>query len=344
MAMDSNILAIFNKEFKGEAKITRISEDLRGKVLVLYGGNNVGKTLQSARFPNPVFLPCEKGMNAINGALVLKTNSWNDLKKNGRKLAGKKFVKLLNEGNQITVIVDGSERIGNYVKDYLCSKYDVPTIGKANGGYGAWEEYENLIWSWVNSIISLGYTVVFIGHEKYDSKKDKYIITGDERAIKPIRDNADVVAYLKSNGIDEDGKTVYSSAYLSETEDFFARTRYSYMDTYVEEFTAENLTNVIIDGIKKQNEAEGFTGVSFEEQQEIYDDGDEDIDDIKESIKELYEQLDELDKLEEYGEVVAEHLGDDMKVSEATEKQIESLKCIRDDLQEKIEELEDDKE
>lgn len=342
MAMDKNILAVFNKEFKGEAKITRISEDLRGKVIVLYGGNNVGKTLQSARFPNPVFLPCEKGMNAINGALVLKTTSWNDLKKNGRKLASKKFTKLLKEGNQITVVVDGIERIGNYVKDYLCSKYDVATIGKANGGYGAWEEYENLVWSWVDSIISLGYTVVFIGHERYEAKKDKYVITGDERAIKPIRDNADVVAYLRSNGLDEEDKPIYSSAYLAESDEFFARTRYSYMDTFVKEFTAESLTDAIVEGIKRQNEAEGFSGVSFEEQQEIYDDGDEDIDDIKEAIKELYEKLDGLDRLEEYGDVVSEHLGDEMKVSEATEKQIESLKCIRDDLQEKIEELEED--
>ena len=39
--MDKNILELFNKEFKGDVKISRVSEDLRGKVIVLYGGNNV---------------------------------------------------------------------------------------------------------------------------------------------------------------------------------------------------------------------------------------------------------------------------------------------------------------
>lgn len=342
MAMDSNILSVFSKEFKGEAKITRISEDLRGKVIVLYGGNNVGKTFQSSRFPNPVFLPCEKGMNAINGALVLKTNSWSDLKKNGKKLAGKKFTKLLDEGNQITVVIDGIERIGNYVKNYLCSKYDVSTIGEARSGFGAWEEYENAVWLWVDNLISLGYTVVFIGHEKLDNKKDKYIITGDERAIKPIRDNADIVAYLKSNGLDEEGKPVHSSAYLAETEDFFARTRYTYMDTFIEDFTVENLTQTIIDGIKKQNEAEGFDSVSFAEQQQIYDDGDETFEDIVEEIKELFGRMQELDASEDYLSIVEEHLGEGIPVSQATKNQFEAVKCIRNDLQDRIEELEEE--
>ena len=72
--------------------------------------------------------------------MVLKTTSWSDLKKNGKKLAGKKFVDALKQGVQITVVIDGIERIGNYVKSYLCSKYDVDTINKANNGYGAWDE------------------------------------------------------------------------------------------------------------------------------------------------------------------------------------------------------------
>ena len=343
MAMNSNILSVFQKEFKDEAMLTRISEDLRGKVIVLYGKNNVGKTLQSSHFPNPVFLPCEKGMNAINGALVLKTTSLNDLKKNGRKLASKKFTKLLQEGEQITVVVDGIERIGNYAKAYLCSKHDVSTIGEARNGYGAWEEYENLVWSWVDGIISLGYTVVFIGHEDYDKKIEQMVIKGDERVIKPIRDNADVVAYLKSNGIAEDTKEpIHSSAYLAETEDFFARTRFSYMDTYIEDFTAENLTEVIIEGIKKQNQAEGFDSVSFEEQQKIYKDDEElSLDDLKEELKEYYEQFDENDRLEEFADIVQEHLGE-TKISEATEKQIELLKCIKDDIEALLEEDEEE--
>ena len=340
MAMDKGIFELFNKEFKSDVKISRVSEDLRGKVIVLYGGNNVGKTLQSSKFPNPVFLPCEKGMNAINGAMVLKTTSWSDLKKNGKKLASKKFTDILKEGSQITVVVDGIERIGNYVKNYLCSKYDVSTVAEARNGFGAWEEYENLVWSWVDNLISLGYTIVFIGHEKFDTKKDKYIITGDERAIKPIRDNADVVAYLKSNGVDDENKELHSSAYLVETEDFFARRRFHEMDTYIEDFTAENLTETIIEGIKKQNIAEGYDNVSFQEQQEIYDNSDETFEDVIEEIKELFIQMKEIDATEDYLDVVEDHLGEGVAVSQASKGQFEAIQCIRNDLKDKLEELE----
>lgn len=341
MAVSSALQSLLNKTFKEDVKISRVTPDLRGKVIVLYGGNNVGKTKQSSKFKNPIFLPVEKGLNATNGAVVLKTSNWNDLKRNGRKLAGKEFVNLLKTGEQITIVIDGIERIGNYCKNYLCAKYDVDTVGKANGGFGAWEEYENLVWSWVDNLIGLGYTVVFIGHEKLDKKKDKFIIGGDERAIKPIRDNADIVCYLESNGTDDNNEVIPSSAYLAETDNFFARTRFTHMDTYVETFTAENLEKTIVDGIKLQNKEEGCEDASFEEQQEIYEEEDVTYDEVIEQIKELYQEFSKTEDLEDvYMDIVEEHLGSGVAVSEATTKQLEALICIRDDLQEKLDEME----
>lgn len=336
--LDKELMGLLGESFKKDVKVSRISEDIKGKAIVLYGGNNVGKTKQASHLPNPIFLPCEKGMNAINGAIVLKTNSWADLQKNGRKLTSKKFVKLLQTGKTITVVVDGIERIGNYVKDYLCKKYEVSTIGEARGGFGAWEEYENLVWSWVDNLISVGYTVVFIGHSKLDKKSDKYIITGDERAIKPIRDNADIVAYLESNGVDSEGKEILSTAYLAETDDYFARARFTHMPTKIETFTADNLIKTIVESIKEQNIAEGFESVDFEEQQDIYKNEDN-FNSVKEEIKELFATMQENEKTEEYLEVVENHLGEDCPVSEANEGQLELLKCIRNDLEEIIENL-----
>lgn len=341
MAISNKLQELLAKNFKHDVQISRVSPDLRGKVIVLYGGNNVGKTSQSAKFKNPIFLPVEKGLNATNGAVALKTASWSDLQKNGKKLARKEFTDLLKSGEQVTLIIDGIERIGTYCQNYLCSKHEVDDIGKANNGFGCWKEYDSLVWTWVDNIIGLGYTVVFIGHEKLDKKKDKYIIDGDERNIKPIRDNADIVCYLKSNGTDDKYNVIPSSAYLAETDDFFARTRFPYMDTYIEEFSADTLETAIVDGIKKQNKVEGFDdNISFEEQQRIYGDDKESLDDVIDEIKEYYEKLDKLDKIDDYLDIVSEHLGEDGKVSEATEKQLESLICIRDDLMEKLEELE----
>lgn len=338
MAISDKLQALLQKNFKGDVQVSSISEDLRGKVIVLYGGNNVGKTSQSATFKNPIFLPVEKGLNATNGAIALKTSNWSDLKKNGRKLAGKDFVSLLQSGEQITIVIDGIERIGTYCKNYLCSKYEVDSIGMANRGFGCWEEYDNLIWTWVDGIISLGYTVVFIGHEKYSTKKEKYIIDGDERNIKPIRDNADIVCYIQANGVSEKGKVIPSSAYLAETDEFFARSRFAHVETYLEEFSAENLEKIIVDGIKKQNKIDGCDSVSFEQQQKIYGDSEDTLDSVTDEIKDLYETMDEKDLLDKYGDIVATHLGEDGAVSEATAKQLEALISIRDDIEALLEE------
>jgi len=339
MAISDKLQELLQKNFKGDVQVSQVSADLRGKVVVIYGGNNVGKTSQSAKFKNPIFLPVEKGLNATNGAIALKTANWSDLKKNGRKLAGKEFIQLLQTGEQITIVVDGTERIGTYCKNYLCSKYDVASIGKANDGYGCWEEYDNLIWTWVDSIISLGYTIVFLGHNRLDKKRDKYVIEGDERNIKPIRDNADIVCYLESNGVDEKGKVIPSSAYLAETDSYFARSRFTYMDTYIEEFSAENLERTVVEGIKKQNKAEGYSDVSFEEQQKIYGKVEDTFESVVDQLKEMFEKMDELDKVDDYLSAVEEHLGKDGRVGEATAKQLEALICIRDDIEAMLEEV-----
>lgn len=330
--------SLITKEFKGDATISKISPSMKGKVICVYGGNNLGKTKQMTSFDNCIVIPAEKGLNAINGAMVLKTDSWESLQRNIKKLTTKKMVKALKESKEpIFIVVDGIERIGNYCKAYLCEKYDVATIGKANGGFGAWEEYENNVWGAVDRLISVGYCVIFNGHEKLDSKKDKYVITGDERAIKPIRDNADIVAYVKSNGIDSEGNEILSSAYFVETDEFFARTRFTYMTKMIEEFTAENLQNAIIDGINAQIEAEGLDAdVTFEEQQSIYNIEEMSVEELQEACKEIFMKVQESedeDLIEEYMDIVNEHLGGDMPISQAGRKQIPQLKLILTDLE-----------
>lgn len=342
MAVSKAIQSLLASDFREDAKVSRISEDLKGKIIVVYGSNNLGKTQQASKLKNPIFIPCEKGLNATAGAVVLKTTGWRDMKKHAKRLSGKKWMSLLKEEGQITIIIDGCEKAGLYCRDYIASKHGVTDVADAKGGFGAWKQYEDEMIRWVDSIISLGYTVVFLGHEQYDKKKDKIIIKGDERNIAPIRDNADIVVYLKSNGIDDNGDVIKSSAYLAESDEYFARTRFTYMDTYIEEYTAENLEEAIVQGIKRQNEIEGNVGVSFEEQQEIYTEEEENIEDVKNDIKELLEKLEELTDDENiYWDIVEEHLGKDGSVSEANKKQLEALLCIRDDMEFKIEELEE---
>lgn len=339
MSLSSEIASVFQDEFKDDAKISQISPDLRGKCIVIYGGNNLGKTKQSSKLKNPVFMPFEKGMNAISGALVLKNTKWSDVRKNVRKLSKKKFTKLLEAGEQITVIWDGVERAGIYCQKYIEEKYDAFDVADARNGFGAWSQYEKEYWSQVDQLLGLGYTVVFICHEQ--DKDDKKYPKGDKRCIAPVVDNADIVVHLEPNGIDEKGNEILSSGYLVETDKFFARSRFPYVEKYMKEFTAENLEKIIVEGINKQIEIEGIEAVDFATQKAIYEDKEEaSHDELVESIRELYLKLDEKGMLNKYELIAKKHLGD-TPVSETSENQIEPLICIKQDIEDLLEELEE---
>lgn len=344
MAVSQDVFNLLKGEFKDNVKVSKISESLKGKIITIYGNNSTGKSTQAANFPNPVFIPLEKGLNAISGAMVLPVTCWSDLNNHVRKLTGKKFKQALKDPNMVmTVIIDGLENAGKYIKKFLCEKYQVDTVGEARNGYGAWEEYDNLMWNLVDKLTSVGYTVVFIGHPKPD-KNGKFSLAGDSRVIKPILDNSDMTVFLESNGIDNEGNCIPSSGYLVETSDFFARTRFRYMDTYIEKFTADNLIETMKVGIRKQNEIEGNESVDFEEQQDVYK-VDETFEDVKDEIAEIFKKIQESDNedlIDGYMDITGSILGEGVKISEVKPKQFDLLKSVRNELVEMMEEFEDE--
>src|SRR5690606_7289105 len=97
MSLSDKVQGLLNKTFRDRVKVSKISPDLRGKTIVLYGSNNVGKTTQAANFKNPIFMPFEKGMNAISGAAVLQNTNWADVKRNISILSGDRWKKFLQE-------------------------------------------------------------------------------------------------------------------------------------------------------------------------------------------------------------------------------------------------------
>ena len=136
--------------------------------------------------------------------------------------------------------------------------------------------------------------------------------------------------------MNEEGKLVYSSAHLVETPSFFARCRFEYADTYLPEFTADNLIELIRVGIERQIEAENADTWTTKEQKEAYVSAfNLTFDETVSAIREQYMTLQEMDKLETFAEVVEKHLGD-TPVSEAKPSQFESLQAIYEELAELI--------
>ncbi|MCY9377236.1 ATP-binding protein [Bacillus sp. T17B1] len=309
-------------------QVSVVAKGLEGKVITIYGSNNLGKTKQSTQMKKPLYLPFEKGLNAIAGVQFMPINSWADFKKVNKQLT--KNAEKAKEMYQ-TIIVDEVDAFAKYATRYVCEQYDVERIKDGNDGFGLWKEYETEVWEEINKLIGVGFTVIFIAHAAED-KKGKVYPKGDKRVLAPVIDNSDIVLYLSSNGVDEDRKVIKSSAWLAETEEHFARSRFDYIDTYLPEFTAENLEKAIIEAVERQEQAEGIVAVTYEEQKQNNASEELDFKSLMDQIKEIGMKLNEEGRLEEVNEITEKHLGKGIKVTECSRKQVGVMSVILDDL------------
>ncbi|MDY6153697.1 MAG: AAA family ATPase [Terrisporobacter sp.] len=339
MAFDKDLMGLFEDVFGGSLQETVMSSSLNGKVAVIYGNNGCGKTKQISRMTkNTIFLACENGLSGVLGCLQMKIKSWADFTSAVKKLENKKLVEQL-ETQEITVCIDGFENLAEYCSSYICSQNGADSLGSGNNGFGLFKEYLQELNKQMTRLYNIGYFVVITCHPKELKDRKgaflKYELNLDTRARKVICDNADIVAYVENNGVDGNGKPLKSSAYFTETDEFFARCRYDHMVPYLEEFTAENFKKAISDAIKAQIDEEGSEDHSATELKEMYNREELTHEELVEAIKDLFiNAIQDNEELEEaYAEIVENHLGE-VLVSEATHKQTESLKCILNDLRE----------
>lgn len=325
----TNTLDIFNPQ------ISKIAEGLEGKVITVYGRNNLGKTKQASRMKKPLYLPLEKGLNAIAGIPFMPVNNWSDFKKVTKQLS--KNPQKVKEVYQ-TIIIDSLDAFAKYATRYVCNRYDVERLKDGNDGFGLWSEYATEVWEEVDKLVKSGLTIVFIGHAKED-KDGKIRPKGDDRTLAPVIDNSDFVVYLESNGVDEEGQVIKSSAYFAETSEFFARSRFTYIDTYLQEFTAENLEEVISKAIEREEEETGIKTVTYEEQVENNKSVELDYDTLMKQIKLLGKEIAEQERMDDLNYIVKKHLGEGKKVTECRPEQVEVMSIILDELQDFLENI-----
>lgn len=162
---------------------------------------------------------------------------------------------------------------------------------------------------------------------------------GDKRSVDPVRDFVDYVIYVKSNGVDEDGKVIPSSAYLAETNEFFARSRFETTPTYLPVWSAEALEEAVNIGIQGLVDKTGIDAVTFDVQKEMNTTVKYDFDEVMDKLMAVGQKFADADKMDELTEIVEATLGVGRKVSQCTKKQLDALVIILDDLTDRAKEL-----
>ena len=334
MTLNNAFAELAQEVFRDTVTVSKLDVSVKGKVLTFLGGNNLGKTRNAVKFPNPIVIPLERGMNAIDNILTLKTSTYADVKRHVRTLTTNRKLLEMLKTECVTIIFDGLENLALMCQKSICAKFDVSDIADVPHGKG-WSAYKKEMHALVTDIVSQGYTIIFIGHS-HETKEGYSTFAVDDRVAKPIKDISDIICYITPNGVDENNQVIPSSAWMAETDKFFARTRFSYMDVYLPVFSAENLMEAIRVGIERQIEAENAQVTDFNGQMEMYTSSfNMTFDEAISAIREQYMTLQEMDKLETFAEVVEKHLGE-TPVSEAKPSQLENLQGIYEELAELI--------
>lgn len=312
-------------------QVSVVARGLEGKTIMIYGGNNVGKTYTAARLSKPYFIATESGLNAQSGVKYNRINKWSDFKKIVRQFTDRATVDKARELYD-TIVIDEVYASSIMCQDYVMSTYGDGALTLADGDskHNLYSLYEKEYFKMINLLLSCDYTVVFIGHEQ---EKNGFIQPkGDKRCLNPIIDNCDFVVYVKANGIDDKGSLIKSSGYFYQTKEFFARSRFEHCPNKIEVFSAENLENAIAEAVAKEEELNDAKVVSYDEQKEQNTTVEENYDVVMSQIQTYGTKMIDMGLGKVLTNVIEEVLGKDGKVASCTERQLEALIVIRDNL------------
>lgn len=318
--------------------VSVVAKGLEGKVILLVGSNSVGKTRQATRMKKPFVLAFEKGINAISGVPYANVEKWSDFKKVNKQLTGKDKEKARETYD--TIIFDTVDAAALMNEKYVAGQHGATDIASGNGGFGLWKQLEAEFYEQIALLTGAGYTVVFIGHVERDKETEQMIPKGDKRSMGIVRDIADIVVYLESNGVDEDGNVIKSTGYVRETPQYFARSRFDLMPNVIDPFTAENLEEAIRIGIEREEEAGGTT-VSYDEFVEQNKGEELVFSELKERIIKMGQAFNDIGEVEVYTQALADtfNSGEYIHTDELSEKQVEAMSVFIDEMTEKYQEL-----
>ena len=290
-------------------------------------------------------------MNGLDGIPYVPVTRWSDFKTIVKQFTGPTMEKAKELYS--TIIVDEVYASSIYCQDYVCNTYGDGALTMADGDskHNLYQLYEKEYFRQINLLVSAGYTVVFIAHAQVDTQTKFITPKGDKRCMNPIIDKCDYVVYLESNGTDAEGRVIKSAAYLAQTKDFFARARIEYTPTYIKEFTAENLTAAIQEGIDKKRELDHSTVTTVAEQQKLNTIEDLDFEKLVNTFNSIIMNIpgssdescstEEGVKFKNYWapkivQITEKHLGKGGRVSQCNENQVEALSLIVNELKELV--------
>lgn len=313
-----------------ELQDTEMVGGLAGQKALVFGGNNLGKTMQASKLPKPLLLMTEAGGNAVRCPKI-NVNKWAVFKDIVKQLTDEKTLIQMKEKFS-TIVVDTLENLVSLAEQAVCTEFGVRDLSEVTGKQNGYSIYRKDFKSQINKLCSAGYFVLFLDHEEFVEIEDP--ITGTKRNfVQPkgsgniksstrfIRDMCDFVFYAFGGDVDENGDVIPSSLLCKQTKHAFARSRYA-IQTYVKPFTAKGMEEAIVKAIEKSAENENAILSDWKPNYSGYT-KDDWIELIQPYHKALFKRYPDWTR-----DIVINELGESVKISQATEEHITQLENI----------------
>lgn len=316
----------------------KVSRDLSGYIIYIYGPEKIGKTTFCAKMDNCLILATERGYNALDGVYAVDITSWSDVRSVLREL---KKTEVMDRFK--CVAIDTIDYAAEYCTKYICNQNGINDLSELGYGKGyalMRKEFSDVF----NTLIKLGYAVVFVSHsqESMFTRPDGTEYNKIVPSLSPAKVNAivanmaDIYGYAHIvRGVDGENHRVLtlrapddSVACGCRFPDIEQNVEFSY-DAIAEALhnAIDKMSNVTDEPIKPVK----ANSKSFEEL----------VSEFKEMITTLSKNVtrDEFKATwKPYIESLTDkYLGTGKKVNDCTAQQAEQISLINDELREKIE-------
>lgn len=300
----------------------RISRDLKGKYILLYGLPGVGKTSLASEFKNVLIAGFEMGTNALNNVYVQPIKTWKDWRDMVKQLCTKDALKDKFD----SIAIDTADFAWDLCVKWICSQNGVEKLGDIpwGGGYDlAKKEYTQTF----RDLTYSGYGLVFISHsteKTYKNEKGEdytqIVPALPNRPFDIVNKMVDIIAYIREIPV-EMGDKVENKRYMFLRGDqrFLAKSRFKYIKPRIE-LSYQGLVDAIFEAIDEEvahtggtasNEENPYTKQNFEE--------------IMEDAKQLWGQVVQNDKTEQALAILEEEFGKPTRFSEILPEQTKEL-------------------
>ena len=236
---------------------SKISRDLKGKFLLIYGQPKTGKSTFGSQLPRALFMNFEQGTNALAGIRGVPILRWTDAKKVLTQLRKPQAKEMYD-----SIVVDTATIAWQLCEKYICQRENVDSIRDVPWGQG-WNMLKNEFSEFWREITLLGFGILFIAHSKDKPtemrNEDGEAITAvcpdlPNQCYTIINSIVDIIGYLQVQ-MNPDGSSE-RFLYTRSTPTVFAGSRYQYLKPKIP-FGYQELVDAIGDAIDKAVELDG---------------------------------------------------------------------------------------